>query len=85
MKTFSSIISLWPKPHLVNFAADLKITQVRAQQMKYRNSIPAGFFKAIAMAAVAREINGISLNLLVTIAEKQRIAEDAKRKSGKAL
>lgn len=49
------------------FADDLGITYVRAQMMRYRNSIPPTYFPKVVEAAKRRKIRGITHKLLLEI------------------
>ena len=79
METFSSIIGLWPSAE--QLAADLNITGqnpgVTVRAWKRRDSIPPEYWNDIVAAAESRGFEGITLELLASIAASNRTKSEA--------
>lgn len=68
-QTFAEIINLWPSA--VELAADVGVKEVTARAWKARG-IPAEYWADLIAAAARRQINGITADLLLEIASRQR-------------
>ena len=60
--THTQIISLWPS--LSDFAADLGIQYGTAKAMRRRGSIPASYWASVVATAKARNLTGVTLEVL---------------------
>lgn len=67
--TFADLINEWP--NAVALAEDLGVKEVTARAWKTRGAIPAEYWTDIVVAAEARKIEGITLELLAGLAAKQ--------------
>jgi len=66
VRTFSEVIELWPSSEDV--AADLGASGERVRKWKARNSIPGEYWQALTAAALKRNIEGVSLEVLAHLA-----------------
>lgn len=62
--THASIINLWPS--LSDFADDLSVAYGTAKAMRRRGSIPPQYWPVVIRKADEREIEGVSLEALVS-------------------
>lgn len=67
MKTFPSIISLWPT--ISSLAEDLGVQYVTAQAMVRRQRIPPRYWNALVAGAQRRGFSGVTLSALADISE----------------
>lgn len=72
MHDFATIIMAWPAPSIRNFADDIGVPYVNAQQMKLRNSIPDVYWDLVVAAAAKRGIDGITLERLQQLSARKR-------------
>lgn len=68
MESATKIIDAFGGP--TAFAIVVGTTQQNATNMKARGTIPASFFRAIVDAAVERNIQGVTLDVLADLAAK---------------
>jgi hypothetical protein len=68
METFSSIISLWPSH--APLAEDMGVPPGHIAVWKRRNSIPARYWTRLVAGASKRDIEGVTLEALARIAER---------------
>lgn len=66
MHTIAEVLARWPTD--ADFARDIGVKPNHAQTMKVRNSIPSAYWSQIVAAAAARGIEGVTLELLASIA-----------------
>lgn len=80
---FRAVIDLWPTR--ADLARDLGITETLAGQMYYSNSIHSRWYQMLIRAAHKRDIEGLTLDLLVTLskerAERRSSPETTKKKT----
>lgn len=74
MHTFADIIDLWPKPSPVTFAEDIGEESGTCRAWRNRNTLPDRVWRKVVAAAEKREIEGVTLEVLARIAEKQAAA-----------
>ncbi len=75
MPTFADIIDRWPRPAPVTLAADIAEQPATVRQWRNRSVLPDRKWKATVEAAQRRGIEGVTLEVLAEIAERQ--ARDA--------
>ncbi len=63
-------MGLWPR--VVDFARDVKVTDLTARAWRNRDSIPAAHFNQVAKAAASRGYDGITVQTLADMAERRR-------------
>lgn len=63
MMTHADIISAWPR--IAEFASDIGVSASHARVMKLRNSIPVSYWDSVLEGARNREIDCVSLRLLL--------------------
>lgn len=68
MTTFADIIDLWPKPSPVTLADDLGEHAGTVRQWRNRAVLPDRVWKKVVAAAENRGIEGVTLEVLATIA-----------------
>lgn len=66
MRSFSDIIQAFGG--VVPFRDAMGLPDVNARQMKQRDSIPDGYWSRVVAEATARNIEGVSLDVLAEIA-----------------
>jgi hypothetical protein len=67
-QTFAEVINKWPTA--VDLAADVGVKEVTARAWKARG-IPAEYWAEVVAAAEKRNIKGVTLDLLATLAAEQ--------------
>ncbi len=67
MQTFADIIAAFGG--VVPFRDAMGLPDVNARQMKHRDSIPPGYWPRAVEAAKERQVEGVTLELLASIAE----------------
>lgn len=68
IQTFAQLIEKWPTA--VDLAKDLGVKDVTARAWKVRG-IPAEYWTGIVAAAAARDIEGVTIDVLADIAASQ--------------
>ena len=72
MRTFADVIACWETAAAL--AADLGENEGTVRQWKNRNSIPAAYWPKVIAAALKRDFDGITAELLAAIAQRRRAA-----------
>lgn len=67
MKTFDDVFAAFDGP--ARFAEAIGIKDSHAQTMKTRGSIPPAYWNAVVAAAMAKGIDGVTLEALAAIAQ----------------
>lgn len=68
MSTFSAVIDRWPEPAPVTLAADIGEEPGTVRQWRNRNVLPDRVWLSVVEAAGRRGIDGVSLELLASLA-----------------
>jgi hypothetical protein len=82
MPTFADIIDLWPRPSPVTLAADLGELPATVRQWRNRSVLPDRTWKACVEAAARRGLEGVTLDVLATIAAGKASAAGAAEGQG---
>lgn len=78
MNTFRDVIDRWPEPAPVTLAADLGEEPGTVRQWRNRNVLPNRVWLSIVEVAQRRDIDGVTLEVLASIAS-------AKKREGSAV
>lgn len=74
MNNFRELFDAWPTPKRVNFAADIGVPVGSVTQFYHRGNLPPGYFKATVEAAERRGIEGVTADLLASLADRRKDA-----------
>lgn len=69
MKTFRSVIDLWPT--YAALAEKLEVSPAAVKQMRRRSSIPAAYWNKLVRGAHEEGISGLSTDVLANLAERR--------------
>lgn len=72
MEDFRSILVKWPS--LETLASDVDATEAAVRKWHQRNTIPADYWVSVELAAKARAIDGVTVNVLAELAKRRRAA-----------
>lgn len=75
MESFADVIAKWPST--AEFGNDIGIVDSLTAVWKHRKSIPVEYWRKIVEKAAERGIDGVSLELLASLAEKRSDARAA--------
>ena len=70
MKSFADIIDRWPS--LGDFARDLGISYVNAQQMRFRDSIASDHWSKVEEMARKRGFSGVTVKVMADLKASQK-------------
>lgn len=80
VKTFSDIIDLWPDPAPVTLAQDLNEEPGTVRQWRSRDTLPSRVWRRTVRSAERRRIDGVTLDVMASIAERQAGGDSATSK-----